>query len=170
MTKLERSLVIPTYLSTRTPPDPTPGVALPWKRAGDVRNDRLATHHGSARGCKTIALFHTRAQTGKKPSAFQRLAQQLIDQSGVGAAAGGLHDLPDEKPEHLPLARPPSPGLRRAGGHHLRHGGLGLCGGAELAEPVLLDDVLGLGALLDHLREDLCAGARRDGAVGDELR
>src|SRR5665647_2368135 len=169
MTKLERSLVIRTYLSTRIPPRaPAPGDAATVGRACGVRDGRLAMLDGSARLQDTFIV--PQAGEGRQGgSAVQRLEEQLVDELRVGAPAGGFHDLPDEEAQHLLLAAAVLLHLRRIVGDHPGDGGLELRRVADLAEAVLLDDLLRLGPLRDHLGEDVLAGARRDRVVGDEL-
>src|SRR5665647_2489305 len=92
---------------------------------------------------------------GRGRSRVEGAPEQVVHDLRVGAPAAGLHHLADEEADHLLLAAAILLGLGRVGGHDAGDDGLELRGVADLAEAVLLDDRLGLGALLDHAREDL---------------
>src|SRR5450759_1307343 len=156
-------------LAMRIPPRaPAPGDAATVGRACGVRDGRLAMLDGSARLQDTFIV--PQAGEGRQGgSAVQRLEEQLVDELRVGGPAGRFHDLPDEEAQHLLLAAAVLLHLRRIVGDHPGDGRLELRRVADLAEAVLLDDLLRLGPLRDHPGEDVLAGARRDRAVGDEL-
>lgn len=64
------------------------------------------------------AVWHP-PQAGDAASSLQAAAELLVDEAGIGATGGALHDLPDQEPEERSL---PGPILRNLGLELREHG------------------------------------------------
>ena len=96
------------------------------------------------------------------------LAQQLLGDLGLRAAAGRLHDLTDEEAHQGLLARAELLGLLRVRGDDLRHDGGERAAVGDLAEAARLHDRGRIAPALarDERGEDLLGARRAERAVG----
>src|SRR5829696_6815691 len=70
----------------------------------------------------------------------ESLTDRRLDEGGVGLTTGGLHDLPDQEPDGLRLARPVVRDGRGVGGEDVLDGGGHRSAVRDLAEAAVRDD------------------------------
>src|SRR5687767_12555716 len=101
-------------------------------------------------------------------SAAELFPQQLIGDLRIGLAPTALHDLADEEPEGLRLARPVLGGGVGIPGEHIAHDRQDGAFVADLSQPFGGDDVLSRAVRAVHLRQHVLADRAADRAVVDQ--